>query len=393
MSVRLAAVLALALLTAPARAQSIPPVGAEATLDVASWNVEWFGSEHNGPDDDAAQLGYVADVIAASGIDLWALQEISDVPTFDALLAALGADYAGALATNSGQQRIGFVYHRETIRARSVQHLFEDQEYAFAYRPPLQLEAEVVLADTSFVAKFVVVHMKAFGDRTSYERRVDAARLLKNRFDFFEASTPLLLLGDYNDELLASTYAGARSPFAPFLEDPDDYAALTLPIERANRATYCGGSPLCSGNSTIDHIIATDEFARAFVSGSADRYEALLTAVPNYTTSTSDHLPVVARFAWGTTVSVERPAALDAAPAPYPSPFTDALTVPYALDAPGAVTLSVYDLLGREVARSVLGARAAGADAATLRIPGPPGVYLVRVEAGGGVTTRRVVKR
>jgi endo-1,4-beta-xylanase len=52
----------------------------------------------------------------------------------------------------------------------------------------------------------------------------------------------------------------------------------------------------------------------------------------------------------------------------------------------------VYDVLGREVARLVEGAQAAGVqeavfDAAHL----PSGVYLYRIEAGGQVQTGRLV--
>jgi hypothetical protein len=56
------------------------------------------------------------------------------------------------------------------------------------------------------------------------------------------------------------------------------------------------------------------------------------------------------------------------------------------------VRLEVYDMLGREVARLVEGAQAAGVqeavfDAAHL----PSGVYLYRIEAGGQVQTGRLV--
>src|SRR5690606_25871927 len=50
------------LLTLPALAQNIPVKGSGATLDVATWNIEWFGAA-NGPSNDALQLANVAAVI------------------------------------------------------------------------------------------------------------------------------------------------------------------------------------------------------------------------------------------------------------------------------------------------------------------------------------------
>ncbi len=72
----------------------------------------------------------------------------------------------------------------------------------------------------------------------------------------------------------------------------------------------------------------------------------------------------------------------------YPNPFTHATTIEYALPASGHVHLSVYDVLGREVAILVDGVQHAGKhasvfDAASL----PSGTYVYRLEAAGQVRT------
>ncbi len=74
-----------------------------------------------------------------------------------------------------------------------------------------------------------------------------------------------------------------------------------------------------------------------------------------------------------------------------PNPSRGAATVAFSLAAPMAVRVSVYDALGREVARLVEGEREAGAHEA--RLDGSalvPGVYVVRMTAGAYVATRRV---
>ena len=72
----------------------------------------------------------------------------------------------------------------------------------------------------------------------------------------------------------------------------------------------------------------------------------------------------------------------------YPNPFTHATTIEYALPASGHVHLSIYDVLGREVATLVddirhTGRHAAVFDGASL----PSGTYLYRLEAAGQVRT------
>jgi choice-of-anchor B domain-containing protein len=75
----------------------------------------------------------------------------------------------------------------------------------------------------------------------------------------------------------------------------------------------------------------------------------------------------------------------------YPNPFATATTIRFVLEAPSAVRLAVYDVLGREVARLVDGQVDAGRHEATLAASSlPSGTYLVRLEAGGEVQTRRI---
>jgi len=78
-----------------------------------------------------------------------------------------------------------------------------------------------------------------------------------------------------------------------------------------------------------------------------------------------------------------------------PNPFWGATTLRYVLPAAGRVSIGVYDLAGRQVAQVLNRAESAGPHAAHFRgqdrrgEPLEPGVYLVRLEAGG---ERRVVR-
>jgi pimeloyl-ACP methyl ester carboxylesterase len=76
-----------------------------------------------------------------------------------------------------------------------------------------------------------------------------------------------------------------------------------------------------------------------------------------------------------------------------PNPFRERTVVPFHLPAEGPVALAVFDALGRRVAVLVdavlpAGAHHAALDAAALA----PGVYLLRLDAAGQTTTRRVIR-
>ncbi len=72
-----------------------------------------------------------------------------------------------------------------------------------------------------------------------------------------------------------------------------------------------------------------------------------------------------------------------------PSPTTGAATIRFSLDVAGEVTLAVYDVLGREVARLVDGTMSAGTHEAAFDGSSlPAGVYVYRLTAGGQARTR-----
>ncbi len=81
----------------------------------------------------------------------------------------------------------------------------------------------------------------------------------------------------------------------------------------------------------------------------------------------------------------------------YPNPFNPYTTIPFELAEPGRVRLAIYDIRGALVQVLVNGLRRAGAHAVRWKgtnsagIASPTGVYLVRLDAGGLSTTRKVV--
>jgi endonuclease/exonuclease/phosphatase family metal-dependent hydrolase len=383
MTILLRRLCALAIIIAPVTSHGqIQDVGSDAALDVATWNIEWFGSTSNGPSNVDLQVQNVADIILGSGIDIWAVQELANLGRVQELMDKLPDNWDDLLATDTGQQRIGFFWNTQVLQLRTATHFLQSFDYEFAGRPPLKAEFNVTLPDTSFEATFMVVHMKAFGDRRSWERRTEAARRIKNHIDFTSLATqPVFFLGDYNDELSASTYNGERSPYAPFLEDPDDYDVLTWPLEQA------GGFSFQSG-SFLDHIIVSNEAADMWVNGST-RVLSNLVTFNSFYARTSDHLPVVASFGPSTITDVEEASELPAMAglsAPWPNPALHQTSVRYEGLDPSA-RIQILDVLGRVVSEQ---AARYGENVIDLSRQGA-GLYMIRVLTSSATPASRMV--
>ncbi len=77
---------------------------------------------------------------------------------------------------------------------------------------------------------------------------------------------------------------------------------------------------------------------------------------------------------------------------PFPNPFNSTTTIGYSLPAAGVVSLAVYDLSGREVARLVDGMKSAGTHEAVWVADGvASGVYVVKLVAGEKAAREKVV--
>ena len=367
-------------------------VGQPETFDVATWNIEWFGSATNGPFDDERQVDNVRDIIASSGIELWAVQEIANTARFSQLLTELGSEWSGELATNSGAQRIGFIWDTRTVVKRSIRHVLESFSSEFAGRPPLQGEFGVTLPDTSLVVTAINVHMKAFGDASSYQRRVNAAQRIKNHIDFSSlSSASVIFLGDLNDELIASTYANQISPYQIFIDDPDDYLALTLPLDQNNTATWVGSS----NGSTLDHILISSELAPSVIPGTVSTLDSLRSVI-GYTVQTSDHLPVHASFGKFVSTKIAENNVIPGTGilSLYPIPATDQINLVFDADGSDSASLQISDILGRIVIQSRLQLPRSASGQIKIDVSElPPGLFLLHYSDRTGSETRSFIVR
>jgi hypothetical protein len=76
----------------------------------------------------------------------------------------------------------------------------------------------------------------------------------------------------------------------------------------------------------------------------------------------------------------------------YPNPFNPSTTIQYAVPKLGLVSLTVYDLLGREVAVLVDGERPAGIHSVVWDASAQTsGVYFYRLQAGTFIDTKKLI--
>lgn len=217
-------------------------------------------------------------------------------------------------------------------------------------------------------------------------------------------------LSSMRGQVVSFTGLGAYGPvawaFAPYNQRP---AALTgyyqfTSVQSDSFAVVVlltkGGSPIAGGvfesgaeRTTWTQFTAPLEYANADVPDSL-YIEVLI--VPG----ADDSVHIGSQFLLddlsltGTATSVEIEGSLPQTYAlgqNYPNPFNPSTVIRYELPAAGRVTLSVYTVLGQEVATLIDGERPAGVhevrfDAADL----PSGVYLYRIQSGSFTQTRKM---
>ena len=260
----------------------VPPVGSDATLDVATWNLEWF------PKADRT-VAVVADLVASLELDLIVFEEIASVAAWDELVARLPG-YQGVLSTHrytpTSYQKIGLLYRADVVTASMEELLFTGDSWAHP-RPPLRVR--VVAGELTF--DVIGVHLKAGGDDSDRDRRAGAVRdldaYLRAQVDG-GGEDEIVLLGDFN-----ATLDPARDDLAevwpPLTGAPDRYAVRTTGLHAADEASFIPSGVL------LDHIVTTAGLD-AEVGAAAAVIPDLDGQLPRYEPDVSDHLPVVLSF-------------------------------------------------------------------------------------------------
>ncbi len=362
-------------------------ISKDFTLDVVTWNIEWFGDEGNGPADVNTQFENVKTLVTTLDADIYALQEISDVTLFNSLVSDL-EDYGGVIADFSQTQRTAYLYNTnsiqfidsELITSGMVQSDWANGRFPFL----LQFTANINGEDREVYA--YNIHAKAFGEPSDYSQRVNASAQLKNYLDNTHQGENVIVLGDFNDEILESTADGEESPYKNF-DDDAEYTIVTKSLEQAGYTSF-------SRFSMIDHIVFNSQLTDEYFQGT-ERVENPF-YIGSFLSETSDHFPVWVRFKWGVITSNEEEPSEKAVTLRldqnYPNPFNPTTTISYNLETSSEVNLEVFDLMGRKVATLVNGRQSAGEQSVTFEASSlSSGIYIYRLTAGGSSLIKKMV--
>lgn len=362
------------------------------TFEAVTWNIEWFGSDSNGPDDNALQVSNVKTVIETLDADLYALQEIANEGLFYQMVNDM-PDFRGFVAPISQTQKMAYVYKTsviDSIKAGFLKTNWEtnsDNPLPWANgRYPYEFKFEITIDGfESLIINAVNIHAKAMGDQDSWKRRTDDSRQLKEFFDSNRANNRVLLLGDYNDEMNGSTYNNQTSPYQNFLNDPDNYLVITKALEDKGFTSY-------SRYSMLDHITINKELFDYYFEGTESLENP--SYITSYLSATSDHYPVYVRFKLDITESIEEQIAKPFSVSleqNYPNPFNPTTNLVFSLGSAEAVSISVYNMLGQKVANPLSnkvysrGKHTITFDASELA----SGSYVYELKTGSGVTMAR----
>jgi hypothetical protein len=286
-------------------AQTVPRKGTDATLDIASWNIEWFGDASNGPTNEALQLQNARAVIAGADMDIWGVAEIVSLSQWNSLKSQLPG-YAGFIAKepnvvngsafysdfNNAEQNVGILYKTSIATVTDARVILTANDNDFAGRPPLQVKLRVTLNGAAEDIVVIVVHAKCCSDSDSWTRRRNASNALKSYLDSNFPTQKVWVIGDFNDDLDTSITSGHASPYANFVSDSTRYRFPTKALSDA------GIPSTVSFSDTIDHHLNSNEANSTYVAGSVEVFR-VDSFISNYGDTTGDHYPVLSRYTFG----------------------------------------------------------------------------------------------
>lgn len=265
--------------------------GTKDFADVGCWNIEHFKSNISD-----ARLKRIADVFELLSLDAYGLSEIQEggLERLVDEMATRGFNLKYEVEDVHGGQDLAVVYDADTT---TVERLdvhddgFEEKVQGKHVFPRLPMFAKCVVEEgdnrsTEFI--MIVVHLKAFFDTLSKERRRRAAktmvRVIKDLRE--EHELPVIFLGDFNEKLTSDVLDAIKN--AP------DLLTITSDDATSGAASYIG-----SRKSLIDHIIISDDVKTGTISGDDAAIVRLDRSVSDFSSKVSDHVPLVLRMVFG----------------------------------------------------------------------------------------------
>jgi endonuclease/exonuclease/phosphatase family metal-dependent hydrolase len=344
--------------------------GSDSTLDVVSWNLEWF------PTSGQTTIDYVVDIINVLDVDVIALQEIDETTMFYQLLEEL--DGWDGYSVDSDYLELAYLYRTDVIEMEEIYEIFYSNNREFP-REPLVMKMKYGGED------FIIInnHLKCCGDGImnlddewdEETRRFDACNLLDNYISTNLSNENVILLGDLNDLL---TDEPENNVFQTLLDDTESYLFTDVTIAEGSSTNWS----YPTWPSHLDHIMITNELFDEFENPNSDIQtikvdEYLPDGWWEYENYVSDHRPVGLKlFFESTGVAESNSIQSELNLSNYPNPFSSQTTITFKPSAENS-SIEIYSSTGRQIMNVELSKGQSSIIWNTGDLPG--GVYMARL--------------
>lgn len=251
------------------------------TLEVVTWNIENFPVI-------SSTVERVEEIIEDFDADIIALQEIKSLDDFNDLVASLEGWSGHVEHVGGSSQRLAYLFKDSEITVlQQPTNLYADMtnsDYNNAFtsvRRPLYVQVE---HSSGLVVDLINVHFKCCGG--SEDRRKRGSELVKEYIDNNLATSNVIFLGDFNDEI---TDRGSDNVFQNFIDDSDNFLFTTMAIAEGPSS----GWSYPSWPSMIDQILISNELFDNNISTEVLTLEQCLS---DYANVVSDHRPVLLKL-------------------------------------------------------------------------------------------------
>lgn len=257
--------------------EGCPLMVGDDQLDLMTWNIEQFPKS-------ALTVELVSDIIDHYNLDIIALQEITSVSMLEMLAAELTDWQAIAVPYNGSDLMLGYLYKTsEVVLNANPNQLYEAQtemnDFAFtAFRRPLHIN--VTHRSTGLTVDLINIHLKCCDG--SEDRRRTATTLLKDYIDRELPNENVVVLGDYNDDIIDDD-----NVFQAWIDDPQHYYFSTMPTAQGLSTEWS----YPSFPSQIDHILITNELFGNEINAGVLTIDRCFDNVALYDLHISDHRP------------------------------------------------------------------------------------------------------
>ena len=353
--------------------------GTDSTLEIVTWNIEWFPKNGNNTADS------VAKIIKALDADVIGFQEIDDTT----LLKQVVNNLPGYKIHIAKGRFGGLVYINKTnsVFAKKVYKTYDSPTYYNAL-PRAPLVMELLYKGEEYVV--INNHYKCCGDgsldlsNSSDEeaRRYEASTLIKAYIDSNFATSKVLVIGDLND-ILTDSYQ--HNVFRMFFEDAENYKFADEAVAKSPSTEWS----YPSWPSHLDHILITNEIFDDFELPKStcqtikvDEY--MKGGFSSYDQYVSDHRPVGIKLASPKTstgkVEITQPKI-----EVYPNPTNELIWIK---NLPANSNITLFDLMGKNL--DFDSAKANGN--VSISINGNSGIYFLKINSASSNQIIKVFK-